>query len=112
VPIRTAVLIFSLFYGFNLVTRGANAGGDACHLAGMAFGVAWGYRGHRWWSVLDSIGDGFKHRATEAKKQQEMQMLASVDQILDKVRDQGIASLTNREKAILEEARRRQQSGR
>ncbi len=112
VPIRTAVLIFSVFYGFNLVTRGANAGGDACHLAGMAFGVAWGYRGHRWWNAADSIGDGLKHRATDAKRRQEMQMLASVDQILDKVRDHGIQSLTSREKTILEEASKRQQSGR
>lgn len=47
-PIRTFVILFGCFYAFNLIDRGPNAGGDACHLAGMAFGIAWAYHGDRW----------------------------------------------------------------
>lgn len=112
VPIRMAVLVFTVLYGFNLLTRGANAGGDACHLAGMAFGVAWGYRGERWWQAWSSMGDTMRRRAADAKRRQEESLLLSVDQILDKVRDRGIQSLTSREKSILEEASKRQQTGR
>ena len=34
-PIRTFVLLFGCIYAFNLLGRGPNAGGDACHLAGQ-----------------------------------------------------------------------------
>jgi membrane associated rhomboid family serine protease len=45
IKIRTAALIFAGFYVLNLYTRGENAGGDACHLAGLAFGAWWAVRG-------------------------------------------------------------------
>ena len=51
-PIRTFVLLFGCIYAFNLLGRGPNAGGDACHLAGMAFGVAWAYHGDRWMGMI------------------------------------------------------------
>ncbi len=109
VPIRMAVLIFTVFYLFNLVNRGANAGGDACHLAGMAFGVAWGYRGRQWTNLLDSFGDRLKSRARESKLRAAENLQLEVDRILQKVHDSGMHSLTRREKATLEEATRRQQ---
>ncbi|MBI5764914.1 MAG: rhomboid family intramembrane serine protease [Planctomycetes bacterium] len=112
IPIRAAVLLFTAMYSVNLIMKGHNAGGDACHLAGMAFGVAWGYRGERWWQAWSSMGDAMRQRAADAKRRQEESLLLSVDQILDKVRDRGIQSLTSREKSILEEATKRQQAGR
>jgi membrane associated rhomboid family serine protease len=108
VPIRTAVLIFTVFYAFNLVTRGANAGGDACHLAGMAFGVAWGYRGRLWTEKFGAWKHRFERRAAESRRRSEAQIQVEVDRILAKVHNSGIQSLTRREKAVLEEATRRE----
>jgi hypothetical protein len=109
VPIRTAALIFALLYGFNLWSRGANAGGDACHLAGLAFGVVWGYRGHivtRWWRQR---ADRRRQGPWEAQRRDMQDLEDEVDQILDKVRREGINSLTRREKELLETATRLQQ---
>lgn len=109
VPIRTAVIIFTVFYAFNLLTRGSNAGGDACHLAGMAFGVAWGYRGRRWMNAWDSWRQGVTARAGKSRARAAADLQTEVDRILEKVHNAGVQSLTRREKAILEEATRRQQ---
>ena len=109
VPIRTAALIFALLYGFNLWSRGANAGGDACHLAGLAFGIVWGYRGHivtRWWQGRT---DHRRQGSWEAQRRTMQDLEDEVDQILDKVRREGINSLTRREKELLETATRLQQ---
>lgn len=47
-PIRTFVVLFGGIYALNVLVGGFNSGGDVCHLAGLAFGVAWGYRGEQW----------------------------------------------------------------
>jgi len=108
VPIRTAVALLVVLWSFNLFTRGGNAGGDACHLAGLAFGIYWAYRGHR---VMDRI----EHMKVEAKrgvwqKERERQQALQdrVDRILEKVHRDGMNSLSRQEKKILEDASRRQ----
>lgn len=109
VPIRVAALILVLLYTFNLWSRGANAGGDACHLAGLAFGVVWGYRGHvvtRWWHAR---ADRRRQGSWEAQRREMQNLEEEVDHILDKVRREGINSLTRREKQLLETATRLQQ---
>lgn len=111
VPIRAAALIFGVLYVFNLGTRGINAGGDACHLAGLAFGVLYGYRGRGWERALDNWRDARAQKQREARRREVEDLQAAVDRILEKVRAQGIASLTNREKQILDEATRRQRGG-
>ena len=57
-PIRTFVLVFGAIYALNVMSRGFNAGGDACHLAGLAFGIAWGYRGDQWMRMLNRGRNG------------------------------------------------------
>lgn len=109
VPIRTAVLLFTVWYGFNLYTQGANAGGDACHLAGMAFGVAYGYGGRTWMRKWENLRAGFQERARTVQQRQEVNLQEEVDRILQKVHDQGIGSLSEREKRILAEATREKQ---
>ncbi len=58
----------------------------------------------------------WKERSIEKRRQRMQRDVVAeqqtVDQILDKVRDRGIQSLTSREKSILEEATKRQQTGR
>lgn len=104
VPIRTAALILVVLYTFNLINQGSNAGGDACHLAGLAFGVAWGYRGHLWSHRWGQWRANMKRGAWDARHQEQHALDGEVDQILEKVQNQGINSLTRLEKRKLQAA--------
>jgi len=50
IRVRTAAVILGLISFFTVVERGGNYGGEACHLAGLAFGVWWALHGDEWWS--------------------------------------------------------------
>jgi membrane associated rhomboid family serine protease len=108
VPIRTAALIFGVFYAFNLFSRGINAGGDACHLAGLAFGIAWGYRGHRWLGWWEDWHDRRRERRRQAGYERQQATQEAVDRILEKVHRGGLASLSRAERRTLEAASRRE----
>ncbi len=45
VRIRTFVVAYSAWFVYNIVSRGANYGGDLCHVAGLIVGLAWGFSG-------------------------------------------------------------------
>jgi len=109
VPIRTAALILVVLYGFNLLKQGTNAGGDACHLAGLAFGIAWGYRGHVWTLAWQQKKAVIKRGAWEAKRREQQNIEDEVDRILDKLNRQGINSLSRQEKRKLQIATKMQQ---
>lgn len=104
VPIRMAALIFGILYVFNLGTRGMNAGGDACHLAGLAFGIAYGYCGAHWSRWFSDWREASQQRGMETRRQRARDLELNVDRILDKVHQHGIGSLTAHEKRILEGA--------
>jgi len=121
VKIRVVAAAFTGWYILNIFRVGDNAGGDACHLAGMIFGVWFALKGDRWWSgrgrsVL-SAAPRFVTRPARSKpvgsfrdrirKRQEDALL--VDRILAKVRTAGIASLTDGERRALAEATQRLQ---
>ena len=103
-PIRVAAVILTFLYVINLLTLGPNAGGDAAHLAGMAAGAF--YVVSRPWRYRLKM----KTRASSWKKQKDdiRDLHVEVDRILAKVHNQGIHSLTSREKRILKEATRTQ----
>jgi membrane associated rhomboid family serine protease len=105
VPIRLAALLLVAVYVLNLLAAfgsgHAGAGGDAAHLGGMAFGAAWCLWG---WSWLQRRRETHHQGAWERKMRRQEQLQAEVDRILAKVHEQGIQSLTRREKQILAEA--------
>jgi membrane associated rhomboid family serine protease len=119
VKIRILAIVFAGIYVFNVFQRGPNAGGDACHLAGLAFGVWYAMKGDRWWAnkgrrVLSGIAgrtggasrpesDGFRQRMEQRRTD-----AATVDRILGKVRREGIGSLSDQERRALNEATTRQ----
>jgi len=118
--IRTAALIFAGLYAFNLFQRGPNAGGDAAHLAGLAFGVWWALQGDTWWSRRSGVrsagrarsqapSGGFAEKVQSRRDDEE-----TIDRILKKVYDGGIHSLTDGERRSLQEAteRRREREAR
>jgi membrane associated rhomboid family serine protease len=109
VPIRTAALLFVVLYSFNLLNQGDNAGGDACHLAGLAFGIAYGYRGQAWSQIWQNWRRQAEQSRWEIKQRQQYREEEEIDGILDKIRREGINSLSRREKGLLAEATRRQQ---
>ncbi len=115
IKIRTAALVFGVWYVWNILDQGQNAGGDACHIAGLLFGAWWAYRGENWWNQLgrrtanwragvrQSEGTGFSARVAQRRDDAQ-----TVDQILKKVYEGGIHSLTESEKRSLSEATERQ----
>ncbi len=109
VPIRAAALIFAVFYAFNLWNRGPNAGGDACHFAGLAFGIAWGYRGQYWLRKIGQARDNVKRGAWEAKRRQHQALENDVDHILAKLHREGISSLSRSDKRKLQAATKNHQ---
>lgn len=117
--VRTAAIIFGGLYAFNLWQRGHNAGGDAAHLAGMAFGVWWAARGERWWAKrgghaftkISGPFSGFKtvRKSTFQRKIDGRKSDAKlIDRLLAKVYDGGLHSLTPSERRQLSEASDRQ----
>jgi membrane associated rhomboid family serine protease len=106
VPIRVAAVVLTLLYIINIFTGSSNAGGDAAHLAGMAAGAGYVYL----WPRLKNRSKTSLHIDDWDKKfKAYSQLQKEVDRILVKVNEQGIASLTKKEKKTLEEATKLEQ---
>lgn len=118
IKIRTAALVFAGLYVLNLISKGPNAGGDACHIAGLAFGALWAFRGESWWrharfrmpsprtrSAGQASPESFKERVEQRRYDAEL-----IDRILKKVYEGGIHSLSDAEKKALHEATERQRA--
>lgn len=118
VRIRTAAIVIGLGYAWNVYNSGPNAGGDACHIAGLVFGAWYAWRGDAWWmrSSLrrmltgDTSARFGRGRSTtrspnpgawDRKMQRRTVDAAEVDRILKKVHDGGIHTLTQQEKDTL-----------
>ena len=114
IKIRTAAAIFGAIALFSIVQRGQNYGGEACHLAGLIFGVWWAMKGQQWWDTSEWRWKPKRRSSVRQTESFQRRMAAQqadntlVDQILDKVRQEGLNSLTEREKQALHEATVRQ----
>ncbi len=125
IKIRTAAVIFGGIALLTIIQRGANFGGEACHLAGLVFGVWWAWRGDAWWSgtrwrqprqqtrppfarrqarTPKDPGSGFTEKIAQRRADEQQ-----IDNILKKVYDKGVMSLSEAEKTALREATERQQ---
>ena len=105
---RTMALCFLGLGVLSLMAGSANAGGEAAHLGGAALG--WFLiKNPRWLNFVDRnwFGDLQRHRQ-ERQRHAAAKEDAQVDRILSKVREHGLASLTNREKKTLQRATDRQ----
>jgi len=106
VPIRIAAIGLTAVYLVAILTKGTNAGGDAAHLAGMAAGAAYVFS-QSWRDKFK-----FKFRADNWEKQiaEQRNLQVEVDRILEKVHNSGIQSLNYKEKNILKEATKAEQT--
>jgi len=84
----------------------ANAGGDVAHLAGMAAGAGYVYLWPKW---KNRSRTSFRADDWNKKFEAYRQLQKEVDRILAKVNQQGIGSLTRKEKKTLEEATKLEQ---
>jgi hypothetical protein len=107
VPIRTAAILLCVIYTLTVITNAYNAGGDLCHLGGMATGFIW-VMGRPYFTLLRG-----KYGTVNYEKKIEEQRKAQfeVDRILQKVHENGIHSLTRKEKSILQKATEEQKRG-
>ena len=120
IKIRTAAIVFAALYAVNIYTRGGNAGGDACHIAGLGFGAWWAYRGEAWFYRSGFRLPRFQSRKPyrrptppsnfQGRVEQRRADAATVDKILKKVYETGIHSLSDAEKQALREATERQKA--
>jgi rhomboid family protein len=87
---------------------GDNAGGEAAHLAGMAMGAVYVL----WKPWLAGKMQRSQKARWSNRLAQERAEQAEVDRILDKINNEGIASLTRQEKKTLKQASQKQQQQR
>ncbi len=122
--IRTVAYIFGGIALYSIIQRGSNYGGEACHLAGLGFGVWWAMKGDAWWTSRGQYtfarlkpasrrtpkrapsprSGGFAKKIAERRDDAE-----TIDRILKKVYEGGIHSLSDAEKRALRDATERQQ---
>lgn len=107
VPVRVKVLayVYLAIAFINLFFGGNNAGGDAGHVGGALAGAVLIRNAHLLRDFFDVFNDSRKPKS--AKRREESRASATdqeVDRVLAKVRDKGLASLSNREKRILQDA--------
>ena len=100
VPIRFAAILFTGMYLLNVIGKGVNAGGDLCHLGGMATGLVW-VMGKGW---LGRLKEKAYQRSSGRSIESQQSLQYEVDRILAKVHNHGIHSLSDKEKEILQEA--------
>ena len=104
IPIRVLILIITIVYTVNILRGGTNAGGDVCHLGGMATGFVWLLgRGH-----FNSLWLKQRQGAYRRKQEEDVKMQFEVDRILAKVKEQGMQSLTRKEQDTLRQATKQQ----
>lgn len=105
IPIRVFALVSICITILNLFS-GKNAGGEACHLAGVAAGALYVFT-DSWRKTLKLR---FKAARWEKHIESERRLRIEVDRILKKVHDTGLHSLTHSEKQILKKATKLEQT--
>ncbi len=109
IPVRISWLVaIMIILSLLKFTSGVNAGGEAAHLTGLAAGAV--YVLYKPWFTKFRLQR--KKGTWQQKMNQERNFEMEVDRILQKVNREGIASLTRKEKEILQEATRREQMSR
>ncbi|MCL4742167.1 MAG: rhomboid family intramembrane serine protease [Phycisphaerales bacterium] len=95
----------------NLLAGGANAGGDAAHLGGAAAGFFFIRNSHLLRDFFDVLKDSRRESGTP-RPPRRSRGDDEVGRVLEKVRQEGIGSLTEREKRVLQRETEAKRSGR
>jgi len=110
--LQTMAMLFIGIAMLSLIAGSPNAGGEAAHLGGAALG--WFLiKNPRWLDFAERLSPqdlqkNWAAKTTQRNRNKHIEEDAEVNRILDKVRRQGLNSLTNREKKHLQQATDRQ----
>lgn len=102
VPLKLKWMAYGYFAlaAWNLIRQGANAGGDAAHIGGALAGAFFIRRAHLLRDFFEVLGPRRGRRARDIPR-------SEIDRILAKVATQGLRSLSDEEKRILQDASER-----
>jgi membrane associated rhomboid family serine protease len=103
---RMLAILFAVFYLLSIV--GDRDMSDAAHLGGMAFGAAFVYVGRHFGGVVERHRHGWARRRKQREEVSEQSEQATIDQILRKVHEKGMNSLSWSERRALKRATERQ----
>lgn len=106
IPIRVVAVGLICIASITILSKGANAGGEAAHLAGIAAGALY-VLSESWRSALKLR---FKSTRWDKRVETERRLRIEVDRILKKVHDHGLHSLSAGEKRTLKKATRLERS--
>lgn len=90
-------------------TIGPQFWSDVAHLGGAAAAAVWIWGVPKFRNSGASVAAGANEGPWQRKMQQRADRQAEIDRILDKIHDDGIASLTKKEKKLLQDATKQQQ---
>jgi len=115
VPIRFVAVLFlglAVYYIFEGAMRGGVGGGIAhgAHLGGAVMAAVWVWVLPRFRGAAQEAKLRRRQGAWDRKMKQRADEQTEIDRILAKIHDQGINSLSAREKNILQKATRKQQA--
>jgi membrane associated rhomboid family serine protease len=107
IRVRIVAIVFLVFAILTLLRpyQVGNAGGQAAHLGGMVAGAVYVFSQ----SWRDRFSLKMRSDAWQRKMTAQRNLQVEVDRILEKVHNQGIHSLTSREKKILKQATKAEQ---
>lgn len=107
VRVRIVAIVFLVFAILTLLRpyQVGNAGGEAAHLGGMVAGAVYVFSQ----SWRDRFRLKLRSGAWQKKMAAQRNLQVEVDRILEKVHNQGIQSLTSKEKKILRQATKAEQ---
>ena len=105
IPIRVAAVILIFIASVVVLSKGDNAGGEAAHLGGMCAGAIYVFSEGWRQRVKMKIRRNIRQR----KMTDHRDLQTEVDRILKKVHDNGLHSLTYKEKKILKQATKEEQ---
>jgi hypothetical protein len=110
IPMRvsTGAYLFVALAAMNLILGGRNAGGDAAHLGGAAAGFFFIRKPHLLLDFFDDfLGSSDRSKArrvARGKKPRKSRKNKKLDEILDKVHQEGMHALSEEERKFLAEA--------
>ncbi|MFA9479393.1 rhomboid family intramembrane serine protease [Phycisphaerales bacterium AB-hyl4] len=119
VPLKAMVFLALFIAVFVLVAGGPNPGGEAAHLGGALAGlVMFRIKGSLDWADRlggsregPTLAERWAQKREAKRRQQQLDEEAEVDRILEKVKQQGLQSLTGAEKKTLSRATQRKRGG-
>jgi membrane associated rhomboid family serine protease len=111
VPIRFAALLFLGVAVYSMLQGGAGGGvAHAAHLGGAVMAAIWVWVLPRFKGAAEDASLKRKQGAWDRKMKQRADEQGAIDRILDKIKLDGLNSLTRKEKQTLQQATKRQQA--